>query len=411
MHFDEVYHARTATEFLQFWRYGIPHDIYEYTHPHLAKYAMAGGLVAFGDNQVTSQGSLGAPVRDAAIELRWDDADTRLVLTAALWHDIGRTNDGEDPRHGAQSAARVLELGLPDAPATAAAPTPGGVPAPAPALTTAPALTSAEAHRAVRHERDLAAPGPERERETHPRPSAPVDRERSVRDLPTVAVRTVKDALAVERADSIDFGETIDDPGREEQLAGEEAAAAGDPDLEAARPPARIPDLGREELDSVLGELPAADGTEVAGADSVAGEKAVQRPGGGVSRAARVAQENSAATPPEDERRREARRSPAHDDRVVRRETRPWPGRLTPVGALQRGVGVGVGRDEEKYRSNTRAVAGVAVRAGGLSAAAAGEVAVRPLAAGVGGLMKGKFSISPKRNAFIRKMTSARFAR
>ena len=48
MHFDEVYHARTATEFLQDWRYGISHDIYEWTHPHLAKYAMAGGLVAVG---------------------------------------------------------------------------------------------------------------------------------------------------------------------------------------------------------------------------------------------------------------------------------------------------------------------------------------------------------------------------
>ena len=32
-HFDEVYHARTAMEFLQGWRYGIPHDIYEFTHP------------------------------------------------------------------------------------------------------------------------------------------------------------------------------------------------------------------------------------------------------------------------------------------------------------------------------------------------------------------------------------------
>ena len=42
MHFDEVYHARTATEFLQDWRYGLSHDIYEWTHPHLAKYAMAG---------------------------------------------------------------------------------------------------------------------------------------------------------------------------------------------------------------------------------------------------------------------------------------------------------------------------------------------------------------------------------
>ena len=74
MHFDEVYHARTAAEFLQDWRYGKPHDIYEYTHPHLAKYFMAAGLVAFGDNQVTSQGDLGVPVIDAAIEVRWDDA-------------------------------------------------------------------------------------------------------------------------------------------------------------------------------------------------------------------------------------------------------------------------------------------------------------------------------------------------
>ncbi len=75
MHFDEVYHARTATEFLQDWRYGIPHDIYEYTHPHVAKYFMAAGLVAFGDDQVKSQGNLGTAVRDAAIELRWDDAN------------------------------------------------------------------------------------------------------------------------------------------------------------------------------------------------------------------------------------------------------------------------------------------------------------------------------------------------
>ncbi len=33
MYFDEVYHARTAMEFLQDWRYGVPHNIYEYTHP------------------------------------------------------------------------------------------------------------------------------------------------------------------------------------------------------------------------------------------------------------------------------------------------------------------------------------------------------------------------------------------
>ena len=50
MHFDEVYHARTATEFLQGWRYGIDHDIYEWTHPHLAKYLMAGGIVLWGQD-------------------------------------------------------------------------------------------------------------------------------------------------------------------------------------------------------------------------------------------------------------------------------------------------------------------------------------------------------------------------
>jgi hypothetical protein len=73
MHFDEVYHARTATEFLQDWRYGEPHSIYEYTHPHLAKYAMAAGIVAWGDDRVTGTSDLGVPIRDAAIEARWDD--------------------------------------------------------------------------------------------------------------------------------------------------------------------------------------------------------------------------------------------------------------------------------------------------------------------------------------------------
>ena len=55
MYFDEVYHARTAMEFLQDWRYGEPHDIYEWTHPHLAKYAMALGIEVFGDHRVTGQ--------------------------------------------------------------------------------------------------------------------------------------------------------------------------------------------------------------------------------------------------------------------------------------------------------------------------------------------------------------------
>ncbi|HTS14571.1 MAG TPA: hypothetical protein VMH24_02820, partial [Candidatus Sulfotelmatobacter sp.] len=75
MIFDEVYHARTATEFLQDWRYGEPHDIYEFTHPHLAKYLIAVGLVAFGDDNVTGTADLGGTVTDAVVETRWSPPD------------------------------------------------------------------------------------------------------------------------------------------------------------------------------------------------------------------------------------------------------------------------------------------------------------------------------------------------
>jgi predicted membrane-bound dolichyl-phosphate-mannose-protein mannosyltransferase len=73
MHFDEVYHARTAAEFLQDWRYGLSHYIYEWTHPHLAKYAMAGGIVLFAGHDTSATSNLGTPVRDAAIEPRRPD--------------------------------------------------------------------------------------------------------------------------------------------------------------------------------------------------------------------------------------------------------------------------------------------------------------------------------------------------
>lgn len=73
-HFDEVYHARTGTEFLQHWRYGIdPPQIYEWTHPHLAKYAMAAGLVLFAPGGADATSHLGTPVRDAVVEPRRSD--------------------------------------------------------------------------------------------------------------------------------------------------------------------------------------------------------------------------------------------------------------------------------------------------------------------------------------------------
>ena len=90
MHFDEVYHPRTATEFLQDWRYGLSHDIYEWTHPHLAKYAMALGLVAFGEDKVSSVSRLGAPVTAAVIEPRRDDGlDPSQVEGDRLWVATG----------------------------------------------------------------------------------------------------------------------------------------------------------------------------------------------------------------------------------------------------------------------------------------------------------------------------------
>jgi hypothetical protein len=90
MHFDEVYHPRTAMEFLQDWRYGISHDIYEWTHPHLAKYSMAGGIVAWGDDRTTATSDLGVPVRSAVVEPRWDDASsTSRIEGDRLWVATG----------------------------------------------------------------------------------------------------------------------------------------------------------------------------------------------------------------------------------------------------------------------------------------------------------------------------------
>jgi dolichyl-phosphate-mannose--protein O-mannosyl transferase len=91
MYFDEVYHARTATEFLQDWRYGMPHSIYEYTHPHLAKYAMAVSIDAFAGNRVSGTSQLTTDTEDATIETRWSpntapserDGDRLYVATGS----------------------------------------------------------------------------------------------------------------------------------------------------------------------------------------------------------------------------------------------------------------------------------------------------------------------------------------
>jgi len=77
--FDEVYHVRTATEFMQFWRYDDPHNIYEYTHPHVAKYAIAAGLEAFGAPRVDGRSDYEAPI--SAIASRPEGAG----VSALIW--------------------------------------------------------------------------------------------------------------------------------------------------------------------------------------------------------------------------------------------------------------------------------------------------------------------------------------
>ena len=107
MHFDEVYHARTAAEFLQYWRYGISHPIYEWTHPHLAKYAMAGGIVAFAGHDVAASSELGLPVRDAAIEPRRTDPLSNDRAGDRVWIATGSELAAYDLQ------TRALEVSIP----------------------------------------------------------------------------------------------------------------------------------------------------------------------------------------------------------------------------------------------------------------------------------------------------------
>ncbi|HSO28371.1 MAG TPA: hypothetical protein VLS28_00580, partial [Candidatus Sulfomarinibacteraceae bacterium] len=116
MHFDEVYHPRTATEFLQAWRYGISHDIYEWTHPHLAKYAMALGIVAWGEDRTAATSELGVEVRSAAVEPRWDERSTTdRVAGDRLWIATGEEVRAYD------LARRTLVASIPVPGATAVA--------------------------------------------------------------------------------------------------------------------------------------------------------------------------------------------------------------------------------------------------------------------------------------------------
>jgi len=73
-HFDEVYHARSAAEFLSAWENGWDRDVYEWTHPMLAKYLIAAGIVAIDPNRVVSSDPLDAPSTALAVAPRRESA-------------------------------------------------------------------------------------------------------------------------------------------------------------------------------------------------------------------------------------------------------------------------------------------------------------------------------------------------
>ena len=66
-HFDEVYHARSATEWLADWQEGWTRDTYEWTHPPLAKYLIAAGIVVADPNKVVGATDLDAPATAMAV--------------------------------------------------------------------------------------------------------------------------------------------------------------------------------------------------------------------------------------------------------------------------------------------------------------------------------------------------------
>ncbi|MGZ6256049.1 MAG: hypothetical protein ACXWMB_03420, partial [Candidatus Limnocylindria bacterium] len=70
MHFDEVYHARSAMEFLADWEHGWTRDVYEWTHPMVAKYLIAAGMEVADPNKVVGTTPLARPSPALAVAPR-----------------------------------------------------------------------------------------------------------------------------------------------------------------------------------------------------------------------------------------------------------------------------------------------------------------------------------------------------
>jgi predicted membrane-bound dolichyl-phosphate-mannose-protein mannosyltransferase/Gpi18-like mannosyltransferase len=102
MHFDEVYHARSATEWLSDWEHGWTRDTYEWTHPMLAKYLIAAGIMVADPNKVEATVGLDAPAAAMAVIPRYaDGGHPRSVVFLGL----GDTIIARDALSGEQVAS------------------------------------------------------------------------------------------------------------------------------------------------------------------------------------------------------------------------------------------------------------------------------------------------------------------
>jgi predicted membrane-bound dolichyl-phosphate-mannose-protein mannosyltransferase/Gpi18-like mannosyltransferase len=97
--FDEVYHARSATEWLADWEHGWTRDVYEWTHPMLAKYLIAAGIEIADPNKVVGSTPLDAPSSALTVAPRrtslgftqsisFSAAESQIVARDALSGDV-----------------------------------------------------------------------------------------------------------------------------------------------------------------------------------------------------------------------------------------------------------------------------------------------------------------------------------
>ncbi|TMB57213.1 MAG: phospholipid carrier-dependent glycosyltransferase [Chloroflexi bacterium] len=114
--FDEVYHGRSATEWLADWQEGWKRDTYEWTHPPLAKFLIAGGIVLANPNQL--QGTWDAPLDSAVSSIVVAPKRTAYGRPASVAFTAG--TDDEVTARDAQTGAALATWNAPGAVASLA---------------------------------------------------------------------------------------------------------------------------------------------------------------------------------------------------------------------------------------------------------------------------------------------------